>query len=375
MIGLAFSLMLGGVSAKAGQKSVAIPKMMTWSTYEVGTGLYMAVGYVSTTLFEKYGIKIRVIPAASEIARYYPARLKDAEFVFTGLGGYFVQEGLEDLSAMEWGPQPIRAIYYGQHPGLSVAILGDSDIHTAADLKGKRIAAYPSKPLTLVCEVHLAFAGLTWDDVVKVMCPSVSGSWRMQMDGHVDGTMMNPTASKAYEMASMPHGLRYVPLPVADKEGWARVKKQYPAYSPFTATIGAGLSPEKPVETCSYPYPVAFAYDFVPEEKAYIMTKLLVEAYPDYAKKHKSLKAYWTPDICLKNFDNYPLPMHRGSIRYFKEIGKWTPEREAKNRERLQYQAKLRKLWDDTVNEALQKKMKSKKFPEFWLKKRAGAGF
>ncbi|MBW1792221.1 MAG: C4-dicarboxylate ABC transporter substrate-binding protein, partial [Deltaproteobacteria bacterium] len=64
-----------------------------------------------------------------------------------------------------------------------------------------------------------------------------------------------------------------------------------------------------------------------------------------------------------------------GAIRYLKEIGKWTPEREAMNQKRLQHQADLKKLWDATMNEALEKKMKSKKYPAFWLKKRAEAGF
>jgi hypothetical protein len=106
-----------------------------------------------------------------------------------------------------------------------------------------------------------------------------------------------------------------------------------------------------------------------------MLTKLLYEAYPDYAKKHKAIKAYWTPEGNLRLMDDYPVPIHRGAIRYLKEIGKWTPEREARNKMLLQHQADLKKVWDAAMEEALTKKMKMSKFPEFWLKKRAEAGF
>lgn len=58
-----------------------------------------------------------------------------------------------------------------------------------------------------------------------------------------------------------------------------------------------------------------------------------------------------------------------------KEIGKWTPEREAKNNQYLKRQTDLRKLFDQVKAEATEKKMTPKDFPKFWLEKRAAAGF
>jgi TRAP transporter TAXI family solute receptor len=374
LLGLAvMSLTLGRVAAAA--EEPAIPKMMTWTSYDVGSSGYFMVGHISSTLFDKYGIKIRIIPAGTDLPRVFPVRLKDAEVAFHGLGSYFMQEGVEEYASMEWGPQPVRALYFAQHPGLALGMRGDTEFETFKDLKGKRIAAFPTGVLTLISEVHLAFAGLTWDDVVRVEAPGYSAAIRMVMEGKIDATHINPTASLAYEMEAMPYGIKYVELPFDYEEGWERVKKHAPAYGRFKATIGANVSEENPLQTVSYAYPIALAYDFLPEDKAYVITKLLFESYPDYSKKHKSLKAYWAPERCLQLFDDYPLPMHKGAIRYLKEIGKWTPEREAKNQERLDHQAVVQKLWEATKEEALDKKMKSKEFPAFWLKKRAEAGF
>lgn len=366
-------MLLGGGFALAGTAS--IPKMMTWTAYDVGSSGYFMVGHVSTTLYEKYGVKIRVIPAGTDLPRVYPVRLRDADVAFHGLGSYFMQEGIEDYRTMAWGPQPVRALYFAQHAGLALGVRGDSDIKTAHDLKGKRVSTFPSRALTLITEQHLVFAGLTWDDVQAVRVPSYGTAIRMVMEGKLDATHINPTASLAYEMEAKPHGIRYIEMPPNEKEGWARMKKNNPAYGYFKATIGAGLSAEKSLDTVSYAYPITLAYDFLPEERAYIITKILHEAYPDYAKRHKSLKAYWSPEVSLRLYDGFPLPMHRGAVRYLKEIGKWTPEREAKNRKRIQRQEDLKKLWDATYEEALSKKMKSKKYPAFWLKKRAAAGF
>ncbi|MBC8247614.1 MAG: hypothetical protein H8E81_08510, partial [Deltaproteobacteria bacterium] len=55
---------------------VDIPKIMTWTSYDVGSSGYMMVGHVATTLFEKHGVKVRIIPAGTDIPRVYPVRLK-----------------------------------------------------------------------------------------------------------------------------------------------------------------------------------------------------------------------------------------------------------------------------------------------------------
>ncbi len=356
-------------------EAVELPKMMTWTAYDVGSSGYMQVGFVSESLWEKYKIKVRVIPAGTDLPRVYPLRLKDAEVAFHGIGSYFMQEGLYDYSTIDWGPQPVRVLYLAQHPGLCLGIRGDSVIKTAADLKGKRVAYFPTYALTMISEAHLVFAGLSWTDVQKVDVPTYAAGMKMVMEGKIDASHINPTASTAYEMAAMPYGIRYVPLPLADKEGWARLKKSYPYYSPMKATIGAGISPDKPLETLTYPYPVALTYDFLPADKAYIITKLLHESFPVYAAKHKSLEAYWAPEKFLELYEDYPIPIHEGAIRYLKEIGKWTSQREALNKERLKRQADLKKLWDTVMSEALEKKIPSKDFPDFWLKKRKAAGF
>lgn len=358
-----------------GANASALPKMMTWTAYDVGSSGYVMVGFIAESLWEKHKIRVRIIPAGTDVPRVYPIRLKDAEVAFHGAGSYDMQEGVGDYSTMEWGPQPVRALYMAQHAGLALGVRADSPIKTLADLKGKRIAYFPSRILTVINEAHLVFTGLTWNDVQRVDVPSYTAAMRMVMEGRIDASHVNPTASLAYEFEAMPQGLRYVPVPRDDKEGWARVKKFAPIYSPMTVTVGAAVSKDKPLETFTYAYPIGLAYDFLPADKAYIITKLLHETFPLYAKKHESLAAYWQPETNLELLGGYPLPVHEGAVRYYKEIGKWTPEREAKNQKFLKRQAELKKLFDQVTAEALEKKIPSKDFAKFWLEKRQAAGF
>ncbi len=369
--GISDSIVFGTSKAQAAE----MPKMMTWTAYDVGSSGYMQVGFIAESLWDKYKSKIRVIPAGTDLPRVYPIRLRDADVAFHGVGSYFMQEGLHDYSTLEWGPQAVRAVYLAQHPGLSLGIRGDSGIRSAADLKGKRVAYFPTYSLTMISEAHLVFAGLTWKDVQRVDVPTLAAGMNMVKEGKIDASHINPTASTAYEIAAMPFGISYVPLPFADKEGWARLLKHAPMYSPMKSTIGAAVSAEKPLETLTYAYPVGLVYDFLPAEKAYFVTKMIHEAFPAYAPKHKSLEAYWSLEKFLELYKGYPIPLHEGTVRYLKEINKWAPEFDKLQAERLKRQGELKKLWDSVKAEAIDKKVKAGDFSKFWLEKRTAAGF
>jgi len=380
VVAIAVGILMGGispslVSGTPKAQAAEMPKMMTWTAYDVGSSGYMQVGLICESLYDKYKVKIRVIPAGTDLPRVYPVRLKDADVAFHGVGSYFMQEGLYDYSTLEWGPQPVRVVYFAQHPGLCLGVRGDSGIKTAADLKGKRVAYYPTYALTMISEAHLVYAGLDWKDVQRVDVPTLGAGMRMVLEGKIHAAHINPTSSVAYEFAAMPYGIHYVPLPAADRDGWARVKKHAPMYSPIKTSIGASLSAEKPLESLTYAYPIGLVYDFLPAEKAYFVTKMLHEAFPAYSTKHKSLEAYWSLEKFLELYEGYPLPLHEGSIRYLKEIKKWTPEFERLQNERLKRQGDLKKLWDSVKAEAIDKKIKAGDFSKFWLEKRKAAGF
>src|SRR4030042_6535729 len=83
---------LGGIPLQA--KAAELPKMMTWTAYDIGSSGYMMAGYIGESLWEKYKIKVRVIPAGTDLPRVFPLRLKDADFAFHEIGSYLLEEGM-----------------------------------------------------------------------------------------------------------------------------------------------------------------------------------------------------------------------------------------------------------------------------------------
>ena len=214
------------------------------------------------------GIKMRAEPLSTEIARLIPLRDKDAEMAIMGANPY--NAATRSLSPFEeWEPQRLRLIWRGGNMAGGMAVKGDSSIQTIYDLKGKRVAWIAgSIAQNLDFTTWLAFAGLNWDDVEKVTYPSIVASWRGVMEGAVDVAPGSAMASFFNEMAASPGGLRWIPIPAADKEGWERMSKKAEEIGavqvPVSVGRGPGIDPDKPLETTGFPVCI-IGYDFLEE--------------------------------------------------------------------------------------------------------------
>lgn len=269
-------------SEASAQTPKSLPRLMKWTTYDIGGIAYVTAAILADSISQKTGIKIRAIPCETDIARLTPLRAGDVMVAATGAGAYFSREGLAEFSDISWGPQPWQVLWQTQHPGAAVYVRRDSGIQTAADLRGKRITQIPGFPaVNFQMEGHLAFAGITWKDVKIVDCTSYADSCKAVIEGRADAAAIGTTSSYAYELEGTSHGIRYIPLPASDKEGWARLKKTLFGYAvPVTVTVGAGVSKDKPLETATYGYPILAVRPDLDEEVAYFLTKNVHENYP-----------------------------------------------------------------------------------------------
>jgi len=336
-------------------------------------------GIAIESMISKYENKVRAIPNGVEYARSRVGQLGTVDFILHSSSQFFpLNEGILGYDVLDWGPQPVRMIFAGEHVGMAYVVSGDSDIYTMEDLRGKKISCFPGGPGTTArLTAKLWFAGLTWDDVDIVEFTSPSKAYSAVIDGKIDSTYMNMTAGKAYEFESMPGGMRWLPLPFDNEEGWERFWSKAPNVTQKLANVGAGgLSDENPLECVGLMYPTYLAWPFADEDIIYFVAKAFHECYPLYAEKNEAMKRTWTHEGWWAMWDAPPamLPLHEGAIRYYKDIGEWTPEREAIQQERLQHQAELQALWETTKSEALDQGMKGADFPAFWLEKRAAAG-
>jgi len=323
-----------------------LPNPLSWTAYDVGSGGYNQSVAIGKALKDAMGVDLRVLPGKNDVSRQVPLREKKVDFSATGVGAaYLAQEGVFEFGAKGWGPQPVRVLLAANSDSnLTIGVAADAGIKEMKDLKGKRVAWVVGSPsLNENVGAMLAFAGLTWADVKKVEFPGFGQSWDGIKGNLVDAAFAQTTSGKVFEAAASPRGLYWPPLPHADKEGWARLTAKAPFFQPSKGTEGANLSPEKPHEGATYPYPILIAYADQKDDVVHAMTKAMVELFPKYKDASPGING-WA--LARQNYE-WAVPYHPGAIRYFKEIKTWTDKAQAHNDKLLARQGVLKAAWDE----------------------------
>lgn len=360
------ALTLAGLPVQA---KVELPETVAWTAYDVGSGGYNQAVAIGNALKNRLKVSLRVLPGKNDISRTVPLREGKVQFSANGVGGtYLAQEGVFEFGARNWGPQAMRMLVLNNSDALlSIVTAKDANIKHIADIKGKRVAWVVGAPsLNQNITALLAFANLTWNDVTKVEFGGFGAAMTGVINNQVDAAFSSSISGPAYQIAASPRGLHYPVLPHADKAGWERLRKLAPFFVPFMGTEGANISKEKPVEAATYPYPILIAYASQDAGLVYQMTRAMVEFFPDYKDGAPGNNGW---ELKRQIFE-WVVPFHDGAIRYFKEIGVWTPAHQAHNDKLIQRQKVLAAAWEATVKSA---PADDAAFAKAWMKARAGA--
>jgi len=105
------------------------------------------------------------------------------------------------------------------------------------------------------------------------------------------------------------------------------------------------------------------------ENIAYWVTKAIWETNDLAVEASELMKEFNLKEVGLKS--KWLCPWHPGSIKYLKEVGLWGPVQERNQQPLLDRQKALAKLWEKTIDEAINLKITSKEYPAFWLQKRS----
>ncbi|AUC97636.1 C4-dicarboxylate ABC transporter [Bradyrhizobium sp. SK17] len=353
----------------ASAEDIKLPPTMAVTAYDTGTaGFNIAVG-VGKMMKDKYGTDVRVLPAGNDVARLAPLRAKRAISSAMGSGTYFAQEGVFEFGAREWGPQPLQLLLSSVDCNCgALGVAADAGVKEMKDLRGKRVGFVVGSPaLNQNALAMLAFGGLTEKDVKIVEFASYGAMWKGLINNDADAAFGTTITGPAKEAETSPRGLMWPPLPANDKEGWARVKKVGSFFFPQTATCGAGITPDKPIQLGNYPYPIFVAYAAQPADQIYAITKAMIvnyDAYKDSAPGAAGLGAD-------RQTRNWVVPVHPGAVKALKEAGHWSDEQEAHNNALYKRQQVLATAWTDYGKS--NPPADDKAFLDGWMKARATA--
>ena len=166
-----------------------------------------------------------------------------------------------------------------------------------------------------------------------------------------------------------------------NKEGWVRIQKIAPMYSPLSIDDGAGMEKGKPVNIIEFRYPMMSTYADRSTEEVYTVTKAMHDAFDLYKDVNATTKNW-----ILSKAGRTPADVawHRGSVKYLKEQGVWTADDEAWNQACLKRHAKVIEEWDNATDAFNQWRAAEKKkgnkikageaWPGYWAEHRKKVG-
>lgn len=197
-------------------------------------------------------------------------------------------------------------------------VKADSDIHSFADLKGKRIAAgFPGQLLASVMhKAFLANGGLTYDDVKSVPAATMRSHWELLKEGRIDGVMMSVGSGVVKELEASIGKLRYLPM---DDSPESLEKLQSALPGAYFATVLPSKKLDgatEKFETLAYDYGLWVSKD-VEDDLVYDVVKALYEN-SDAFKSVNPLTRQYNPEQTSRKQD---VPYHPGALRYFNDVG------------------------------------------------------
>ncbi|MDP2334413.1 MAG: TAXI family TRAP transporter solute-binding subunit [Reyranella sp.] len=368
VLGAAAAFAPASAFAQAAKTDIKLPNTLVWTAYDVGSSGYAQAIGIGSILKNKVGTNLRVLPGKNDVSRLAPLREGTAQFSATGSDNIYGQEAVFTFGEKEWGPQGIRLLMLNYADGAAVALAtaADANIKTLKDVKGKRVAWIRGAPaLNQAVSCMLAFAGLGWNDVVKVEFgghgPAIDGLVNNEVDALNNATF----SALNQKVAASPRGIYFPPVPHNDVEGWKRLQAVVPWYEPIFATEGIGMKPGGQ-EMAGVAYPVLVGYDKITDDVAYNMTKAMDKFYDEYKASAPGANGWALKRQKWSQF----VPYHPGAVRYYKEAGVWPKEQDAIQAGTLARQKVLMDAWAAYVKAAPADK---EQFKQGWIKARADA--
>lgn len=323
--------MFSGVPAhSAGHEDI-----LKMSTASVGSIMYVFGAAMSEVVEKHGGPKIEVLPQnALQGLQMLPSREVDMVMIANddlswAYSGGDIYEKITKGKGFD-----VRLLMLGTRIPAGQVVGGDSGIKNYQDLKGKRVVLGfgSSVAMNNGAKAALYAGGLTEKDVKVVKTSDVVAAARMVIDKKADACYGAIGTPIFQQVAASRKGARH--LGVNDTpETWAKLKELSPAYFPMKIKKMPKSPPtvQEDLVMVGRNFSVVSRKD-LSDESAYIFTKLLWENDKELAPKHPKLRD-WVKDRFVST--KASAPYHPGAIKFYKEVGVWTPEMEKRNSELL----------------------------------------
>ena len=203
---------------------------------------------------------------------------------------------------------------------VQLVTLTESDIHSIADLAGKRVSVgAPGSGTELNARALLEANGVSYSDFTpqRLNFNETADAIR---DGDIDAGFwsVGPPTSSILNLAAT-RDIRLIGL--SDEE-IANAQEVEAVFAPYELAAGMYDGMDEAVQTIGIPNVLVVNAD-MDEELAYQLTQLLFENTDELIAVHPAAN-----DTTIEfTMSSTPVPLHPGALRYFEEVGAEIPDR------------------------------------------------
>lgn len=326
-----------------------LPAITRWATYEPGSMGHLQASALASAIKARNGLQIVVLANASDLARHALLAQGKADFIMSGLGSFFAQEGLFAFAQSGQGPQEVRLVLGAWSNNIAFATAGGSGITALADLKGKRVGVIGGR----AANAHVALslldsAGLAWRDVKRVELGSLASGPEALLMNKADAVLELTGTTAAHMIAGGPRGVHWLPVPHGSEAIWKRLAVKAPFLVRRVDATGAGILPGRPVEGAAYPYPILVTRPATAAPLVQAMAGAVIDGASSLMGSVPGIDGW---DISRQRLD-WVIPLHDGAIAWAKAKGLWTAELQARNDRLVLRQKVLKEAWAEAKAQA-----------------------
>jgi TRAP transporter TAXI family solute receptor len=220
----------------------------------------------------------------------------------------------------------LRLVSVGYLNTSAALVREDSGIRSVAELKGRRVAGVFSAHRTCaqLATAVLDNASVGWSDVRVVPVPSVVPGVQALGEGRADANPCGAINMGVIREVNARSPVRFLPINT-DPSAVERARQHFVGLR--VMNLKAGSADGVPVDM-----PV-FVYDFyllthagLSDDTVYTLVKSIWDNLPEIQKTHSALQTWERERMAGADVT---APYHPGAVKFFKEVGVWTPEMEA----------------------------------------------
>jgi hypothetical protein len=320
-------LSAGGSAALAQKAKVAkIKGTYAIATLRPGTSFNATAAGIARLINKHSGARIRLRETGAFLEEIVgrketPLGLNSSPNAYDAYMGRNLYKGraIKNLRNIVLGP-----ILFG-----SLMAKKSSGMKFVGDLKGKRVPGkFSGAPVFLDdIKVLLSTAGLTYKDLKEVPVSGIRENYQAFMNGLTDVANASLGSGVVNQADAKHGGVRFLSLP--DRPDLAKLMAEVkPGFYPYKHKKGAYTGIVEDTTTWAKDI-MLNCHTEVQDELAYQIARILWEHVRELDGSHPAMPT-WTKKSMVS--DRNTVPIHNGAVKFFKDIGKWTPEREARQK-------------------------------------------